>query len=122
MSSELETRNEENTELTENESTERRSYQAPLDIQESRHNYVGISHMPAAPPARTIVRLDTEMLIIEADSDVEGLEPIQYRRIFRVVRGLDPEGVNADYKQGVLTVSLPKPPSHKPRQITVTAG
>ena len=122
MSSELETRNEENTELTENESTERRSYQAPVDILESDDNYVVVSDMPGVDPAGISIRLDQEMLIIEADSDVEGLEPIQYRRIFRVVRGLDPEGVNADYKQGVLTVSLPKPPSHKPRQITVTAG
>ena len=40
-------------------------------------------------------------------------------RYFTLPETVDPEKVNADYKQGVLTVTLPKKELAKPRQIKV---
>lgn len=123
MSNELEKKNEENAaELEQGEANERRAYQAPVDILEDDNNYMVVADMPGLDPTRISIRLDQEMLVIEGDSEIDGLDPVLYRRVFRVVRGLDPDGVKADYKQGVLSVTLPKPISHKPRKITVTAG
>lgn len=123
MSNELEKQNEENAaELEQGEANERRAFQSPVDIMEDENNYMVVADMPGLDPNRINIRLDQEMLVIEGDSEVDGLDPVLYRRVFRVVSGLDPEGVKADYKQGVLSVTLPKPASHKPRKITVTAG
>lgn len=122
MSNELEKKNEESSELSEQEHREQVTYQPPVDILESADDYVVVADMPGIDPTNIGIRLDQEMLVIEGASTIEGLEPMLFRRMFRVVRGLDPDGVKADYKQGVLTVTLPKPASHKPRRITVTAG
>ena len=122
MDNEMNKNNEQNTELAEQESRDQVTYQAPVDIMESSDGYVVVADMPGLDPTAITIRLDQEMLVIEGESTIDGLDPIRFRRMFRVVRGLDPEDVSADYKQGILTVTLPKPASHKPRQITVTAG
>lgn len=121
MNTQLEKKLEENGEVSTTE-TEARTWLPPVDILESDEDYRVVADMPGLDVSNISIRLDQEMLVIEGKSNVEGLEPIVYRRVFRVVRGLDPDGVKADYKQGVLSVSLAKPQSHKPRRITVTAG
>jgi HSP20 family protein len=42
-----------------------------------------------------------------------------FERVFALPETVDPEGVQADYKNGVLTVTLPKKEIAKPRQIKV---
>jgi HSP20 family protein len=42
-----------------------------------------------------------------------------FARYFTLPETVDPEHVNADYKNGVLTVTLPKKELAKPRQIKV---
>ncbi|MBN2124412.1 MAG: Hsp20/alpha crystallin family protein [Deltaproteobacteria bacterium] len=42
-----------------------------------------------------------------------------FRRSFAVPEGLDPEAVKAEYKDGVLSVEIPKPEEKKTRKIAV---
>ena len=42
-----------------------------------------------------------------------------FERVFTLPDSVNPEGVHADYKNGVLTVNLPKKDIAKPRQIKV---
>ena len=42
-----------------------------------------------------------------------------FERVFTLPETVDPEGVKADYKNGVLTITLPKKEVAKPRQIKV---
>jgi HSP20 family protein len=42
-----------------------------------------------------------------------------FERVFAVPETVDPEGVKADYKNGTLTINLPKKEVAKPRQIKV---
>lgn len=42
-----------------------------------------------------------------------------FQRSFNLPAFLDPEKVKADYKDGVLTVEIPKPEEEKPKQITI---
>jgi len=104
------------------EVTQPDAYLPPVDIFESPDEYLLVADMPGVEPSKISVRLDQDTLVVEGESTGVGFEPVRYRRAFRVMRGLEPEAVKADYKVGVLTVHLPKPPSHKPRRITVTAS
>jgi len=113
-------KSEENTQAA--EVTQPDAFLPPVDIFESPDEYLLVADMPGVDPSKITVRLDQDTLVVEGDSAVAGFDPLRYRRAFRVMRGLEPEAVKADYKLGVLTVHLPKPASHKPRRITVTAS
>ena len=43
----------------------------------------------------------------------------KFSRAFTLPAGMNPETIKADYKDGVLTVTIPKPEEKKPKQITV---
>jgi HSP20 family protein len=45
-----------------------------------------------------------------------------FRRQVSLGEGLDAEGIEADYTDGVLSVRIPVAPQAKPRKITVSAG
>jgi len=93
-----------------------------VDILESTDEYLVVADMPGLKPDAIVVKLERELLTVEGKSEVEGLIPLLFRRDFRVVSGLDPDHIRAEYKQGVLAVHLPKPPTSKPRRISVSAG
>ncbi|MDX9719523.1 MAG: Hsp20/alpha crystallin family protein [Myxococcota bacterium] len=93
-----------------------------VDIFESADEYLLQADMPGLHAADIQVKLERETLSIEAKSEVEGLQPFLFRREFRVMNGLDPASVKAEYRGGVLDVHLPKPPTMKPRRISVVSG
>ena len=43
----------------------------------------------------------------------------KFNRSFALPEGLDPEKIDADYKDGVLKIEIPKPEQNKPRKIAV---
>ena len=43
----------------------------------------------------------------------------KFQRAFTLPVEVDPGTINAEYKDGVLTVNVPKPEGQKPRQITI---
>jgi HSP20 family protein len=43
----------------------------------------------------------------------------RFHRSFALPEGLDPEKIDADYKDGVLKVEIPKPEEKKPKKIAV---
>lgn len=43
----------------------------------------------------------------------------KFMRTFHVADGIDPEKINAEYKDGILRLEIPKPEVEKPKQITV---
>jgi HSP20 family protein len=46
----------------------------------------------------------------------------RFERSMRVPRGMDPDAIEASLSDGVLVLSIPKPPSLKPRRIEVMGG
>lgn len=90
------------------------------DIEEAKDDYIVRMDMPGLDPEKIDVKLDKDILTVEADSAVDGLETRHYYRQFRVMRGLDAEKCQADYKLGVLTLTLAKPQTAKPQQIKIT--
>jgi HSP20 family protein len=43
----------------------------------------------------------------------------KFHRSFTLPAGYDPEKINADFKDGVLKIEIPKPEEEKPKKITV---
>lgn len=89
------------------------------DIEEAKEDYVIRMDMPGLDPAGIDVKLDKDILTVEAKAEIEGLASRRYYRQFRVMRGLDAAKCQADYKLGVLTLKLAKPQSAQPQQIKI---
>ncbi len=82
---------------------------------------------PAVNPDDVSVRLEGGQLDIEgrqsySGSKDESLLPVLFARIFRVPDTIDPKGVSAELKSGVLRITLKKSEEAKPRRIKVVAG
>jgi len=46
----------------------------------------------------------------------------RFVRTYRLDCGIDPAGVTADYRNGILTITLPKSEAARPRKVSVTAS
>ena len=95
--------------------------QPAADIIEGKESFIVNLDMPGLDPSKITVNLDKEVLTVEAKSEVDGFPPQMFYRQFREMRGLDASKCRADYKQGVLTLSLAKPTSAQPQQIKIQA-
>jgi len=107
-------RNEENPEPV---------YVTPLaDILENDNEYFVLADMPGVNPDAMTIELESNELRIEgAHAALDGSKEI-FRRVFRVGPGVDPEGISAELKQGVLHLVAKKSDARRPRQIAVRAG
>ena len=99
----------------------------PVDIYENDDEILVITDFPAVNPDDVSVRLEGGQLDIEgrqsySGSKDEALAPVLFARIFRVPDTIDPKGVSAELKSGVLRITLKKSEEAKPRRIKVVAG
>ena len=104
---------------------------APLvDITEDDHEYLIKAELPEVKKSDVKVRVDDGVLFISGERNFEKEE--KGKRYHRIERGygafarsftlpdsVDAEHVKADFKNGVLTVTLPKKELAKPRAIKV---
>ena len=78
------------------------------------------------------VRVDNDTLLIDGDASLdipEGMEAVHaelhtphFRRSFALSRELDTARIDANLKDGVLTVTIPKAETAKPHRIEVRSG
>jgi HSP20 family protein len=79
------------------------------------------------------VELENDVLAVRGErpypygSDGDAVRRVErgfgrFERSLRVVRGLDPNAIEASLANGVLTLRLPKPESLKPHRIQITGG
>ena len=100
------------------------------DIYETDNDLVLQADLPGIDPKQIDVRVENNVLTIRGE---RGFEPKVerenfhrversyggFQRVFDVPETVEIEGVKADYKNGVLTVVLPKKEVAKPKQIKV---
>ena len=113
------------------ESTER-AVTPPVDIFEDAGGITLLADMPGVSRERLDVRLDGDTLTIEgavdlaAPQDMRALwaevEVPRLRRSFTLSRELDPGRIEANLKDGLLTLRIPKQPQAQPHRIAVQAG
>ena len=109
-----------------------RPWAPSVDIYETENELVVKADLPDVEAKDIDVRVENQTLTIagerkfEATSNDKGYHRIErsygnFVRSFAVPNAFDTDKINAAYKNGVLTVTLPKKETAKPRQIKVEA-
>lgn len=107
-----------------------RPWVPPVDIKETENELVVKADIPDVEMKDIDVRMENGALTIrgerkfEAKTDKGGWHRVErsygaFERVFTLPETVEPEGVKADYKNGTLTVTLPKKEIAKPKQIKV---
>jgi HSP20 family protein len=107
-----------------------RPWVPPVDIQENENELVLKADVPEVEMKDIDVRLENGTLTIKGERKFEAKKTEggwhrmergygSFERAFAIPETVNPEGVKADYKNGVLTVTMPKKEIAKPRQIKV---
>ena len=107
-----------------------RPWSPPVDIMESENELTVKADLPDVRLTDIDVRVENQTLSIkgerrfEENSTGKGYHRIErsygrFMRSFAVPNSVDTEKVSADYKDGVLTVALPKKEAAKARQVKV---
>jgi len=109
----------------------RPEFSFPVDIYDREEEIVLVADLPGVTADSVEINLDRGSLSIRGSSVVEahGGEAVlqEYRvgdfvRSFTVSEDIDPSGISAEFKNGVLTLHLPKAAERKPRKIPVRSG
>ena len=102
-----------------------------VDVFEDAAGITLLADMPGVPKEQLELKVEDDALLIEGGVQPrtpEGLEAIFaelrapcYRRTFTLSRELDTTRMEANLKNGVLTLRIPKQAHAQPRRIAVTA-
>ncbi len=101
-----------------------------VDIFEEQDNIVIKAELPGVSKEGISVDVKGRVLTLKGERSIDNevKEEKYYRRertygrferAFTLPVDADPDAVKAEYSDGVLKITVPKPESHKPRQITV---
>jgi HSP20 family protein len=103
-----------------------------VDVFEDAGGITLIADMPGVPRDQLDLKLEGDALLIEGgvqSRTPEGLEAVyaevrvpRYRRSFTLSRELETARIEANLKDGVLTLRIPKQAHAQPRRIAVSAG
>ena len=104
----------------------------PVDVFEDESGITLLADLPGVSRERLGVRVDGDSLVIEGTVDVSGPKDMDivygeaqvpaYRREFTLSRELDSSRIEAQLKDGVLRLSIPKAEEARPRRIEVRVG
>ena len=107
-------------------------FQPTVDIFETPEELVVLADMPGVPGDGLDIRLDGDELTIEGrvkGDDYQGLKPLHveygvggYYRRFTLGETVDRDKINAQLRNGVLALRLPKAERARTRRIAVQAG
>ena len=86
-----------------------------VDVYESQEDVLILADLPGVRKEDLAVRFERSALVIEAARANGG----RYRRAFDVPAAFDATKVDAELKQGVLTLKVPRTEAAKPRRIEV---
>lgn len=107
-----------------------RPWSPAVDIYETDHELVLKADVPDVDPKDVAIQLENGTLTLKGERKFEneksgkGFHRVErsygsFVRAFSLPETIDPEQVKADYKNGVLTITLPKKEIAKPRTINV---
>lgn len=100
-----------------------------VDVYEDKDGILLVADMPGVPKDKLELRVDNDTLTLEGDiapDTPEGLEAIyaevrlsRYRRAFGLSSELDTARIDAQLRDGVLNLRIPKHAHAQPRKIEV---
>ena len=114
------------------EQDQQRAVLPAVDVFEDAAGITLLADMPGVPKEQLELKVEGDALLIEGGVQPltpDGLEAIyaelrvpRYRRSFSLSRELDSSRIEANLKDGVLTLRIPKQAHAQSRRIAVTAG
>ena len=103
-----------------------------VDVFEDSSGITLVADIPGVPKEQLDLKVEGDALLIEGgvqQPTPDGLEAVyaevripRYRRSFTLSRELDTARIDANLKDGVLTLRIPKLAHAQPRRIAVTSG
>ena len=103
-----------------------------VDIFEDAGGITLLADMPGVSKDRLDVKLDGDALSVEGRVELEGLAEMRalwaevhvprFKRTFTLSRELDASHIEANLKDGVLTLRIPKQAHAQPRRIEVSSA
>lgn len=104
----------------------------PVDVFEDEAGITLLADLPGVPRDQLTLRLEGDELLIEATAATAGPRELElvygeaqasaYRRQFSLSRELDTARIEAQLKDGVLRLTIPRTESARPRRIEVRTG
>lgn len=105
----------------------------PVDVFENENAITLLADLPGVTKDQLILRVDGDTLVIEATANAASTPPDMelvygelqcpaYRRQFTLSRELDSGRIEAQLRDGVLRLTIPKAEEARPRRIQVQAG
>ena len=104
----------------------------PVDVFENDAAITLLADLPGVPRDQLHVRVDGANLVLEATAVTAGPDNMQlvygeaqcpaYRRQFTLSRELDTSRIEAQLRDGVLRLTIPKAEEARPRRIQIQAG
>jgi len=109
------------------------SWAPAVDIFENEHELVVKADLPDVKPGELDIRVENNILTIRGERKFEKkVDEKNYLRVersygsfsrsFSLANTVNSEAIKADYKDGVLTLTIPKREEAKPKQIKVNVG
>ena len=100
-----------------------------VDIYENEDEILLHADMPGVMKDNITINVDNGKLEISGARHLQSkgtgswkeFGDVEYRRVFSVPQSIDVGKVNADFKEGVLRLHLPKTEAAKPRRIEISA-
>jgi len=101
----------------------------PVDVIEDSSGITLYADMPGVPKERLNLQVEADTLTLEAELELEVPQDMEathaevglarYRRVFTLSKELDASKVSAEFKQGVLTLRIPKAEHAQPRKVQI---
>ena len=109
-----------------------RSVVPRVDVYEDESGITLLADLPGVPRDQLELKVEGDTLLVEGTVQPptpEGLEAVyaevrvpRFRRSFTLSRELDTQRIDANLKDGVLTLRIPKPEALKPRRIEIAGS
>jgi HSP20 family molecular chaperone IbpA len=93
-----------------------------VDIYENEQEVLLLADTPGTTADQVSVDVEQDQLRLLARATTADGTAIEYRRLFRIGVAINPEGIVATLKNGILTLKLPKADAYRPRKIEVHAA
>jgi HSP20 family protein len=107
-------------------------YAPTTDIFETQDHVVLVADMPGVPPENVDISLERRVLTIRGRAAVQTPDGYQrvyqeygegdYERVFTLSEDIDRDKIEAEHKNGVLTLRMPKAETAKTKKVTVKAA
>ncbi|HMW57082.1 Hsp20/alpha crystallin family protein [Accumulibacter sp.] len=118
-----------NSQVTKPSPSDEATLLPPVDVIEDASGITLYADMPGVPKDKLHLQVEADTLTIEGGIDLEmpgGIEAShaevslsRYRRVFTLSKELDPNKVSAEFRNGVLKLSIPKAEHAQPRKVEV---